>query len=220
MSPINFIPDPAENNERYRRPARRFTGAQENEHSMSRHGSTVDRLSSSYTPGSSPLTVSLAQPVSASGRTRLAVEKKLCEFCVDTIITSDNKWSMHHSNIESLQRSAAQGCTFCRQLCRDVRLRDTKITEPLTWPLYRWTIRSPERLGDSEDTYAIVVFRQAMSIPDGVGTYLYSTTAPVRLPERMFYLFQQSGMFATFPKATATHRHGRPCTNAILAPTW
>lgn len=189
MSDTPYIAQPAQDVGFAQRPSRRSTGAHIHEDILSERETTIDLLGSSYFRESSALDWFLTDAVSSSGRTRLTVEKKLCDFCIDTIVTADTKWGLHHANVESLQQSAAKDCTFCCQLHDDILSQDRENIESLNWPIYRWTIRSPERIGDSEDVYAGIVFRQVHSLVFG----LDRRQIPVRLPERTYYLFQQSG---------------------------
>lgn len=205
MSDTPYIAQPAQHVGSAQRPSRRSTGTHVHEDILSDRGTTIGLLSSSYTRESSAPNGSLTDAISSSGRTRLTVEKKLCNFCIDTIVTADLKWGLHHTNLETLQKSAAEGCAFCCQLHDDVRSQHRENIKTLNWPLYRWTIRSPERIGESEDVYAGIVFRQVQDLVISHGhrrqTYgrLPESTS-ARLPERTFYLFQQSGTLASFLK--------------------
>jgi hypothetical protein len=96
---------------------------------------------------------------------------------------------MHHSSFETLLISKEGDCRLCTQLFEDVNY----IADPdaLIWPLYRWTIRHPQRIENSEEVYAAVVFRQAISLQRSDQT---KEDPEVNLPERIFLLFQQSGV--------------------------
>lgn len=133
-------------------------------------------------------TVPLPGAIIPSTRTRPTVEKELCNFCTTTIITSDEIWGLHHSSYDALKTSANEDYTLCIQLCKDVDEFGQHLPE-FRWPLHRFDIRSPERIGDTEDFFAALVFRQAIkSTP---------TSTPwnesISLPERTFLLFQQNG---------------------------
>jgi hypothetical protein len=121
--------------------------------------------------------------------TTLMIKKKLCDFCQITIITADKKWGLHHSDHAALRDSARNGCTLCVQLHEDIKTLDAT-PEYLDWPLYRWNIRSPQKGGHDEEIFASIVFRQAISVGSDLTTHKESNT---NLPERTFFLFQQSG---------------------------
>ena len=187
------------------RPSRRWTEWASSDDVPLRRGATIDSLSSYHSRGRYTLNIPLFNPESSqSGRTRPTVEKRLCDFCTETIITTDLTWGMHHPNRESLQQSVAQQCTLCCQLAGDI---DDQRLDDLTgvdWPVHRWSIRGPQRIDDSENVYATLIFRQTTSIIK----YMTFFGDSVNLPQRAFYLFQQSGMFIVYtncqPKLTGT----------------
>ena len=176
-----------------------------------RRATTIETLASYHSRGRYILNVPLINPPSpsSSGRTRSTIEKKLCEFCTSTIITTDLTWGMHHPSFESLQRSVAEHCTLCCQLANDINnadLDDTVLDDrnpdddgqddisKVDWPVHRWSIRSPQRIDDSENVYATLIFRQVTNIVNGrLQQFRFHG---VRLPQRTFYLFQQGGMLS------------------------
>jgi hypothetical protein len=145
--------------------------------------------------GSLPSRTSFGPRLSLSGkrassiRSRPTAEKKLCDFCRDSIFAADEKWGMHHSSFETLLSSKEGDCRLCTQLFKDV-VHCTADPDALIWPLYRWTIRHPQRIENSEEVYAAVVFRQDISLQRSAQT---NEDPEVKLPERSFLLFQQSG---------------------------
>lgn len=172
-------------------PRRGWTQAPSNGDTTFKRGATIDSLGSYHSRGPYILNVPLTKWVSLSNRTRPNVEKRLCYFCNSKIITTDLKWGMHHDSYGALQQSAADGCTLCVQLRDDVLQEKPKDPENMSWPLYRWNIRSPERIDDTENVSAALVFRQVINVTSA--TRLSDDTV-VNLPERTFFLFQQSGM--------------------------
>ena len=131
------------------------------------------------------------------------LRKKLCYFCQNTIIASDQTWGWHHDGYEDLRSSADDDCTICVQLCED--LREVPHPESLAWPLHRWNIQSPRRSGDTEGVHAAIVLRQAVHL----GSDMTSEGEPsVDLPEKTFLLFQSSG--TTFQKLVVdSHLHNQ-----------
>lgn len=145
--------------------------------------------------------ISLSQAKAPSLRTMPLMKKKLCEFCQFTIITTDQKWGMHHSKYATLRDSAHNGCTLCVQLYEDIGISRID-PESLAWPLYRWNIRNPQRDGHMEEVFAAIVFRQAVSLRSRVRTQDDIITD---LPERTFFLFQQSGTTSPSLQQSRTH---------------
>ncbi|KAF1959997.1 hypothetical protein CC80DRAFT_544450 [Byssothecium circinans] len=132
--------------------------------------------------------ISLPQRNPSSSWLRRRAEKKLCGFGHGTVIAVDAKWGMHHSSYEALQRSVEEDdCRLCSQLWRDVS-SSGEDPSSLIWPLYRWTIRDPQRIGDSEEVYAAIAFRKAISMTSPNA----KQNPKVSLPERTSLLFQQS----------------------------
>jgi hypothetical protein len=190
----------------YSGPRRAWSTFRNSPSTLQRRATGGDLLTPQLSRPSLPLNHSGA----STPRTMPLTKKKLCEFCQTTIIAADRKWGYHHSKFSALRDSANEGCILCVQLYEDITVPEIEY-ELSAWPLYRWNIRSPQKGGHEEEIFASIVFRQAISIQRPLPSQLSSRPD---LPERTFFLFQQSGNTSLPHSSPHSHLRKRFCTHA------
>jgi hypothetical protein len=107
----------------------------------------------------------------------------ICDFCADILPQWRNGsiWGEHQANSEDALASVLGRCTFCSQLYGD--LVAAELTDVSPWPIYRWTLRGPNRTKET-DFLLVVTFR-----PQKAGSLLR---------DHIFYLYPEEGEDSDF----------------------
>ncbi|KAF1959260.1 HET-domain-containing protein [Byssothecium circinans] len=118
---------------------------------------------------------------------------KLCGYCVENILKSDESWDYHRTYTDlkagsewTVERGGKpERCLFCSTLRQDIETLAPELKES-NEPIYRWNIRSLARIRESLETI-VVTFRQN-PITRNDGDVLIEEA---KLPERTFYFFPE-----------------------------